>query len=149
RPGINTPVAEMWKRYQDEFGISTGDLVAANARPSSTRHGQDVTVYGQYWQGYPVAGFGYFVESENGVFRNANGKVVANLPTTLPSPIDEDTALQSALTYMKVRRAPWAGKGPNVTPPVGQLILMQKRTFPAGADFALVWDFHFGGKGIS
>ena len=56
RPGVNTPVDDVWARYESAIGIAVSNLVPTTVTaPSSTRTGQTVTVYQQYAQGYPVA----------------------------------------------------------------------------------------------
>ena len=62
RANINTPVEDALARYESAIGISAANLVATGAPvPSATRKGQVVTQYQQYTQGYPIAGYGYFV----------------------------------------------------------------------------------------
>ncbi len=150
RAGVNTPVDQVWDRYQAAIGIASSNLVpTAIARPSSTLSGQTVTVYQQYAQGYPVAGYGYFVATQSGIFRAANGKVMPGLPVFAPPAVTSASALQSALTYLKISPAPWVSNPSVNHAPTGQLAVVSKHIYPTGTDFVLAWDFRFGqGTGI-
>ena len=59
-------------------------------------------VYQQYTQNYPVLGYGYFVTSEGGVFRSANGKVMPGLPSFPDAKVSSSSALQTALSSIKL-----------------------------------------------
>src|SRR5688572_18286455 len=66
---------------------------------------------------------------------------------SLPQPsISAATALQNALTYLKVSPAPWVAKPTTYQAPTGSLVVIPKRPLPLAADFALVWTFQLGGK---
>jgi choice-of-anchor A domain-containing protein len=148
RANVNTPVGDALVRYQSAIGISNENLVAVGTPVnSSTRKGQVVAQYQQYAQGYPVAGYGYFVASANGIFRSANGRVAPNLPAlpVVPSQtITSATALQKALTYLKITQAPWVKTPAQYTAPVGSLVVVAKKAVPAASDFVLAWTFPFG-----
>ena len=55
-------------------------IEAIGAQITVTLNNQLITTYQQYAQGYPIAGYGYFIASQNGIFRSANGKVTPRLP---------------------------------------------------------------------
>ena len=150
RPGVNTPVDDVWSRYESSIGIATTNLVATSAvAPSSTRTGQTVRVYQQYAQGYPVAGYGYFVATEGNLFRAANGKVMPGLPVFPPPSVTAATALQNALTFLKISPAPWVAKPALYQAPIGRLTVVPKKLAAKATDFALAWGFRFGpGTGI-
>ena len=148
RAGINTPVEDALTRYESAIGVSTANLVATGAPvASATRRGQVVTQYQQYAQGYPVAGYGYFVASANGIFRSANGRVAPSLPALPVVPaqtITSAAALQKALAFLKITQPPWSKNPAQFKAPVGTLVVVAKKTFPAASDFALAWSFPFG-----
>jgi choice-of-anchor A domain-containing protein len=144
KSGINTPIGEVWSRYESAPGISATELVpAGKPLKSSTAATQTVQTYQQYAQGYPVAGFGYSVTSENGIFRNAVGRVMPNLPS-LPQPsVTAATALQNVLARLQVNPAPWVAKPATYKAPVGTLALVPKKFVPSAQEFALAWIFEF------
>lgn len=149
RTGINTLVADIWARYESTIGVSRSALVASGAsRTSSTRAGQLLTSYQQYYQGYPIAGFGYLVATESGIFRSADGKVAPSLPSTLPTPISASAALQAALQALQVTTPPWVSSPTRFHAPVSLLELLPKQPSPSAADFVLVWHFGFAGTGL-
>lgn len=151
RPGINTPLTDLWTRYGDATNVNlpVGELQAVGApKVSSTLPAQRVTTYQQVHQGYPVVGFGYFVASEQGFFRNANGKVMPALPAVPTSTVSESTALRAALTFLKITKAPWTTNPTVNRAPVGRLVLRSPRSNPTAADFKLVWDFAMAGTGL-
>jgi choice-of-anchor A domain-containing protein len=153
RPGVNTPVDDVWPRYETQIGIAIANLVPTTTSvPSSTRTGQTITIYQQYAQGYPVVGYGYFVATQGATFRAANGKVMPGLPVFPAPAVTSATALQNMLTYLKISpsQAPWVTKPSLYQAPVGRLVVTPLRLYPTGSDFALAWDFRLGpGTGIN
>jgi hypothetical protein len=147
RPGINTLTDEALVRYQSSIGLPAADLVATGpGKPSATRPSRSVTRYQQYAQGYQVVGHGFLVDSENGIFRSANGKVAPNLPAFSPPTVSASAALQTALAFLKITRAPWVANPSQFQAPTGTLFVVPKRPVPAASDFALAWNFPLGGR---
>jgi choice-of-anchor A domain-containing protein len=150
KPGINTLVEDVWKRYAATIGIAADSLAAIGVgSPSTTNPGQTVTMYQQYHQGYPVAGFGYFVTTENGIFRSAIGKLAPNLPTSLPTPTSQANAVQSVLQYLKISQAPWTTNSKVNHPPISTLLVAAKQTPTTESNFTLIWYVFLRGTGIS
>ncbi|HJX64202.1 MAG TPA: choice-of-anchor A family protein [Polyangia bacterium] len=150
RPGINTPVSDIWSRYAAAIGSPSSVLVpTGKPRPDTTRAGWTLTYYPQFHQGYPIAGFGYLVATEAGIFRNADGRLAPNLPSTLPAPISQGAALQAALQYLKLSNPPWVTDPAKNTAPVVTLALVPQRIDPVSADdFRLLWDVRLIGTGL-
>lgn len=150
RPGINTPVADVWTRYESAIGVSHSVLVpVGSARPDTTHAGQLLVSYQQYHLGYPVAGFGYLVATESGMFRSADGKVAKSLPSSLPTPISGATALQNAIQFQQLTNPPWVANPTKYHAPVATLALMPQGASPASAtDFRLIWVIGMLGTGV-
>ena len=148
RPGINTPVSDIWSRYASVIG--TPKLVAMGApRPDRISPGRMLTSYQQFHLGYPIANFGYLVETEAGIFRTADGKLAPNLPSTFPTPISQAAALQAALQYLKIQTPPWVTDPAKHPAPVMTLELVPQRIDPASAeDFKLLWEIRLVGTGV-
>jgi choice-of-anchor A domain-containing protein len=148
RPGINTPVSDIWSRYASVIGSPT--LVAMGMpRPDTTLPGQMLTYYQQFHQGYPVAEYGYLVATAAGVFRSANGQLAPNLPSTLPAPISQSTALQAALQYLNLSTPPWVTDPSKHPAPGVTLALVPQRINPVSADdFKLLWEVCLIGTGV-
>ena len=157
RSGVDVSIEVFWRRYARILGVPPDELVqSAPPRPSSTLPGHLLLSYQQVHLGYPVAGYGYLVDADRGLFRNATGKVMPDLPSTLPHPIDRAAALQAALSYLKLDGPPpWlavnagASASPGRRPPEQTLVLRAVRFDPVGADFSLAWIFQFAGTGLS
>jgi choice-of-anchor A domain-containing protein len=151
RPGVNTLVGDVWSRYASAIGVPRSALVSTGAaRQDPTRPSEMLVPYQQYHLGYPVAGFGYLVATENGVFRNAAGKSAANLPTTLPTPVSSATAISAALSFAKITNPPWVANPSKYRAPTATLVLAPQRPNPAAAsDYRLVWDVRFLGSGVT
>jgi choice-of-anchor A domain-containing protein len=150
RPGINTPVSDIWSRYAAAIGSPTSVLVpTGKPRPDTIRAGWTLTYYQQFHQGYPIAGFGYLVATEAGVFRTAHGALAPNLPSTLPAPISQSTALQAALQHLNLSNPPWVTDPAKNPAPVMTLALVRQRIDPVSADdFKLLWDVRLIGTGL-
>lgn len=148
RPGINTPVSEIWSRYASVIGSPT--LVAVGTpRPYPLVAGQIMTYYQQFHQGYPVADHGYQVYTEGGIFRDAHGRIAGNLPRTLPTPISQAAALQAALQYLKLQTPPWVTDPAKNSPPTMALALVSQAIDPVNADdFKLLWEVGLMGSGV-
>ena len=151
RPGINTLVADSLNRYQSALGVSGSVLVPIGvSRPNPLRSTQLLVSYQQYYLGYPIAGFGYLVATENGMFRSADGRVTNSLPATLPTPISASAALQAALSSQHITSQPWLTNPSKFHAPVTTLILEPMTPRPATAsDFRLVWDVQLIGTGVT
>jgi len=147
RPGINTPVSDIWSRYANVIGSPT--LVAGTPRPYPPVAGQLMTYYQQFHQGYPILGYGYQVYTEGGIFRDTHGKIAENLPSTLPTPISQDAALKAALQYLKIQTPPWVADPAKHTPPTMALALVSQAIHPVNADdFKLRWEVGLMGSGV-
>jgi choice-of-anchor A domain-containing protein len=148
RPGINTPVSDIWSRYASVIGSPT--LVAVGTpRPDPLLAGQMLTYYQQFHQGYPVADYGYLVSTEGGVFRKAHGGLAGSLPRTLPTPISEAAALQAALQYLKIQTPPWVTAPAKNSPPTMALALVSQAIDPINADdVKLLWEVGLVGSGV-
>jgi choice-of-anchor A domain-containing protein len=148
RPGINTPVSDIWSRHANVIGSPT--LVAMGTpRPNTTFPGQMLTYYQQFHQGYPVAEYGYLVATEAGVFRSANGRLAGKLPSTLPTPISQAAALQVAVQYLKLQTPPWVTDPAKNSPPTLALALVSRAIDPVNAeDFRLLWEVSLMGTGV-
>lgn len=151
QPGINTPVADIWARYEGAIGVPRSQLVQSGTpRLNPTRAGQLLTTYQQYQLGVPIAGFGYLVAMENGIFRSADGRVAPNLPTSLPTPISATAALQSATRFLKIQNPPWLANPTKYHPPITTLALIPQSATPSTADaFRLLWDIRLIGTGVT
>jgi hypothetical protein len=156
RPGVDVSIEVFWRRYARILGVPPDELVQTGPlRPSSTLPGHLLIFYQQVHLGYPVAGYGYLVDADRGLFRDATGKVMPDLPGTLPHPIDRAAALEAALGYLKLDGPPpWlsvnttASASPGRHPPKQTLVLRASRFDPVGADFSLAWIFQFAGTGL-
>jgi hypothetical protein len=165
RAGVDVSVDVFWRRYAHILRVPPDELVqSAPPRPSSTASGHVLISYQQVHLGYPVAGYGYLVDADRGFFRDATGKVMPDLPSTLPNPIDLATALDAALAYLKLDGPPpWLSANPTASasqggpawmqppprhPPQHALVLRAGRFDPVGADFSLAWIFQFAGTGL-
>jgi choice-of-anchor A domain-containing protein len=144
RKGINSPANEALARYESSIGIAVADLVAGAAKPSFISRTQLVTAYQQVSQGYSVSGYGYFVSSDNGIFRSAVGKVAPNLPSVPAPSVTSATALQAVLKSLHIAQAPWVVHPSVYHAPTGQLIIFATKEFPTTPDFKLVWSFQLG-----
>src|SRR6478736_4239222 len=150
RTGINTPVLEALGRYEASLGISVADLVPGSTKPSFVSRTQPVTAYQQVSQGYSVSGYGYVISSENGIFRNAVGRVAPVLPIFPGPSVTQATALQTVLSSLKITQPPWVARPSSFHAPVGGLLILPIKTYPTSSDFKLVWNFRFGqGTGIT
>jgi hypothetical protein len=159
RPGVDVSIDIFWRRYASILRVPPDELVqTAPPRPSSTLPGHVLISYQQVHLGYPVAGYGYLVDADRGLFRSATGKIMPDLPSALPEPIDRGAALDVALRYLKLSgpppwepsRLPVAGPGGPLPRhlPEASLVLWASRFDPLGSDFSLTWVLRFTGTGL-
>ena len=82
KDGVNTPVAEAFERYAAALNLRPGiDTLAASgpAVPYRPNPARQATRYQQMYRGVPVAGHGYQVQHEGGLFRSAVGHLLPGL----------------------------------------------------------------------
>jgi hypothetical protein len=152
RPGVRIPVEGMWRRYEPFLGIPASVLVETGpSRPDSIRPNGKIVYYQQMHLGYPVAGYGYSVESVDGFLRFGRGQAVpiSALPATLPTPISRERALTMALEHVTPKGVfPWLTKPADFAPPKQALVLWSRSIDPVGSAFRLVWKFSFSSTGV-
>lgn len=137
RAGVNTPVAEALVRYHSFLGIPAADLKPDTPQTAAR------TFYHQYAHGYRVDDEGYFITSDAGMFREAAGEVIPDVPASAGPRLDSAAALRIALAYLKAAEPPWSH------PPAGDLYLRAMKSSSRPAVVRLVWGFHAAtGSGV-
>ena len=99
--------------------------------------------------GYRVAD-GYSIAVKDGLLRDGVGKVVTDLPATLPVPMSRERAAEIAFARIEPKGAlPWLAQPGRWRPPSQDLVLWSPKVPARGRDFQLVWIFSFSGTGVS
>jgi hypothetical protein len=151
RPGARIPADGIWYRYAPFLGIPPEALVPVRPpRPHPIVPGAVLIDYQQMHLGYPVAGGGYSIAVKDGLLRDGLGKVVTDLPVTLPAPISRERAAEIAFARIEPKGArPWLAQPGRWKPPSQDLVLSSPMMPARGRDFQLVWFFSFSSTGIS
>jgi len=150
RPGARIPADGIWYRYAPFLGIPPEALVPIRPpRPDSIIPGAVLIDYQQMHLGYPVdAGFSVVVK--DGLLIDGVGKIVTDLPPTLPAPISRERAAEIAFALIEPKGArPWLAQPGRWTPPRQELALSSPKMPARGPDFQLIWFFSFSSTGIS
>jgi hypothetical protein len=143
RPGARVPVEGLWSRLGGRLRVPPASLVAQGPpAPSASVPGGTSTWYQQMHLGHPVAGYGYRVEADHGLLRTASGRLMPDLPATLPAAITREEALTVATRYLA------AGGGSPAPRSEGHLAWWSGKRQPAASDFQLVWSFDFPGDRV-
>jgi len=129
-------------------GLPPGDYTLVAERPGIVP-GSVLRTYGQLHLGYPVAGYGMFVESKDGIILSKNGKLMAGLAPAYPTPMSQAAALEFAWRALELPdRPPWVTQPAAYHAPTGQLALVAKLIYPTPKDFVLARCFVLQGSGI-
>jgi hypothetical protein len=150
RPGARIPADGIWYRYAPFLGIPPEALVPIGPpRPHPIIPGAVLIDYQQMHLGYRVDA-GFSVAVKDGLLRDALGKIVTDLPPTLPTPISRERAAEIAFAQIEPKGArPWLAQPGRWTPPRQELVLSSPKMPPRGRDFQLMWIFSFSSTGIS
>lgn len=140
RPGVNTPVDDVWERYD---AVTGDDLVQEQDMPATVDSTRRRLFFRQYIQGYPVRGAGYFVEAEDGMFRAAAGKVVEPLPLLEPQ-ITSEMAVENAISGLSLGSLPWESEPAKYTAPTAEA-KVSLTTFPGSPTLIYEIDFRHSG----
>jgi hypothetical protein len=147
RPGARVPVEGLWSRLGGRLPVPPASLVADGPPvPSSAVPGGTSTWYQQMHLGCPVVGYGYRVEAEQGLLRVASGRLMPDLPASLPAAITREEALTVATRHLAAH--PGAAAAPPPPEPAGHLAWWSGKRQPAASDFQLVWSFDLGGERV-
>lgn len=147
KDGINTPLEKVWSRYEDALDLDNDELVEVSfARPSSFFSGSQHR-FGQFHQGFQVLGYGYFVQSANGGFRSARGRVIKGIGELPSWTMDFEQALDAVLQRVGYVE-PWVTDPSRFERPSADLMWVSRTERALASDFELRWVIDFSKSGV-